>query len=194
MADIRRVYWPKKGTDYGAISHIKLSKCERCAREKPQFTQPLIGQLPLQRVEVQPPFGVTGIDFAGPLIIGSGLRRIAGTKAWVSLFGCFSARAVHLEVVENRSSIVFVAALRRFMERRGRCVKICSDNGTNFVGAQNIPIHQSIPILAKEGIEWHFNPPSAPHFGGLWEGAVKSAKHHARKDHATPCSSRKMDH
>jgi len=138
-------------------------------------------QLPKQRVNVSPPFSVTGVDLAGALIVRSGVLRILGTKAWISLFVCFSTRAINLEIVEDLSSGAFVAALKRFMVRRGRCVKIYSDNGTNFVGAQkelNIPIHQSIPVLAKGGVEWHFNPPSTPHFDGLWENTVKSAKHH----------------
>lgn len=79
LADIRRIYWPIKGK---FTARSVISKCVRCTKAKPQITQPLMGQLPRQRVEILRPFAITGVDFAGPLIIRNGLRRISGVKAW----------------------------------------------------------------------------------------------------------------
>ena len=65
-----------------------------------------------------------------------------------------------------------------------------SDNGTNFVGAarelKELYTHlgnaQSEHVISKfcadQGVQWSFAPEHAPHFGGLWEVAVKSLKHH----------------
>jgi hypothetical protein len=49
--------------------------------------------LPADRVMPQKPFGVTGIDLAGPLYIkvGSNMR-----KGYIDLFTCATTRAVHL--------------------------------------------------------------------------------------------------
>ncbi|XP_029154740.1 uncharacterized protein LOC114927851 [Nylanderia fulva] len=65
-----------------------------------------------------------------------------------------------------------------------------SDNGTNFVGAEReltaafraaIRDPDFLNRTASDRITWHFMPPSAPHFGGLWEAGVRSVKHHLRR-------------
>ncbi|XP_014253526.1 uncharacterized protein LOC106668886 [Cimex lectularius] len=67
-----------------------------------------------------------------------------------------------------------------------------SDNAKNFVGAKHQltelyvwwaseNTRQEIDVqmnVVKRSIEWSFIPPSAHHFGGLWEAAVKSLKYH----------------
>lgn len=94
---------------------------------------------------------------------------------------------MHLELVSSLSTDAFIAALARFVARRGVCAHMFSDNGTNFVGADRIlqgnfkhvcQTHAVNTFLAENSIQWHFIPASAPHFGGLWEAAVKSAIQH----------------
>ncbi|GFX94844.1 integrase catalytic domain-containing protein [Trichonephila clavipes] len=99
--------------------------------------------------------------------------------------------AVHIELVSDLTSQAFIAALKRFMARRGKCAKLFSDNGKNFVGASNEikklleivrkPDEKLANYLAAEGIEWKFIPARSPNFGGLWEAAIKSCKYHLKR-------------
>jgi hypothetical protein len=178
LAELRRTFWPIRGR---VTARIITKKCVICIRANPSFNEPVMAPLPRQRVQPTRPFNVSGVDFAGPLIIRSGIRGRPGKKAWIAIFVCFVTRAIHIEVVEDLTSSAFIAALRRFISRRGKPHTIWSDNGTNFVGANKelaAYVSKLDQQLASEGITWKFNPPSAPHFGGLWESAVKSAKHH----------------
>ena len=101
-----------------------------------------------------------------------------------------ATKAIHLDIVSDLTTEGFLGALRRFMGRRGVPAHIYSDNGTNFIGASNqlrelFALFNSEEFKGKlesftvqKNIEWHFNPPLSPHFGGIWEAAVKSFKHH----------------
>ncbi|XP_030765048.1 uncharacterized protein LOC115889242 [Sitophilus oryzae] len=102
-------------------------------------------------------------------------------KAYICLFVCMATKALHLELVSDLSSETFLGALLRFISRRGRCNHIYSDCGTNFVGASRELINMLKSAAEQEQISWHFNPPSAPHFGGLWEAGIKSVKTHIKR-------------
>jgi len=178
----------------GERSAVKahLHRCVKCVRWRAASTQQLMGDLPAARVIPSRPFEHSGVDYAGPIMLRATRGRgHKASKAFIVIFVCFSTRAVHLDVVSDYTAEAFLATLRRFVSRRGIPQVLYSDCGTNFTGAAaklrklfTASSRESQRIgraLAEEHIKWKFNPPAAPHFGGLWEAAVKSVKHHLRR-------------
>ncbi|XP_077293278.1 uncharacterized protein LOC143916184 [Arctopsyche grandis] len=188
---LRQTYWPLAG--HNTVKGVVRS-CVICFRNKPLSHNRLMGLLPLERTTANFPFSHVGIDFAGPFPVKSGCNKNSKIiKGYVCVFVCFSSKAVHLELVGDLTSSNFLNCLRRFVARRGRPNTIYSDNATNFVGASRELVNlvkliyerpheeKLLRYVASEGIRWKFNPPRAPHMGGLWEAAVKSMKIHLNK-------------
>ncbi|XP_071052628.1 uncharacterized protein [Onthophagus taurus] len=156
-----------------------ISKCIRCFRCKPRSYAPFMADLPSCRVADVRAFSTVSVDFAGPIY--TTLNRTRGSrsvKSYFCVFVCTSTKAIHLELVTDLTTEAFIAALRRFIARRGRCSLILSDQGTNFVGANNKLKEMAEASGTRLGLHWIFHPPGGPHFNGLAEAGVKSVKSH----------------
>lgn len=92
-------------------------------------------------------------------------------------------------MAHDLSTQAFIAALSRFISRRGIPNHMYSDRGTNFIGTakelrrlwydtESKESQQISKMLTENRITWHLNPARASHFGGLWEAGVKSMKTH----------------
>lgn len=187
-AFLRKQFWivhAKKVID------IHLKTCTRCAKANSKPTPQLMGDLPAQRVIASVrPFIATGVDFTGAIELKASRYRGNTTyNGYIAVFVCLATKAINLEAVTGMDTYAFLCAFNRFIGRRGLCHDIYSDCGTNFIGADKvlkttaIEFKQGIekdiaPILADKGIQWHFNPPFSPNFGGIWEANVKATKHH----------------
>jgi hypothetical protein len=184
-------YWPVSGRN--SVQQV-LRRCISCYRTNPKAMTPVMGNLPACRLQPCRPFIKSGVDYAGPFIIKEGVyKRKRLLKAYIALFVCMTTKAVHIELVSDLTTDAFLATLKRFIARRGIVTDLFSDNGTNFVGANNelhnleqlfkiqINGEKIVNTLANDQITWHFIPPRAPHFGGLWEASVKSLKNHLKR-------------
>ncbi|KAK2578857.1 hypothetical protein KPH14_012604 [Odynerus spinipes] len=170
------------------------AKCFRSCRISPSMSQQIMGDLPSQRIMASRPFARTGVDYAGPFLAKESKRRNARlNKVYIAVYVCLATKAIHLELVGDLTTDAFIGSLKRFVARRGKPVEMFSDNGTTFVGAQKElkELHEAVKgneernkilqFLDEQEIRWHFIPPRGPHFGGLWEAAVKSMKHHLKR-------------
>jgi hypothetical protein len=179
-----------KGTYYifkmRSVVKREFYNCQFCRIRKAKPINQQMGNLPQIRLTPNiPPFTYTGIDYFGPLEVTIGRRH---EKRWIVLFTCMTIRAIHIEIAATLTTDSAIMAIRRFIARRGCIKNIYSDNGTNFRGADT-ELKRSIKELNQErmsaqvtsyGINWNFNPASAPHMGGCWERLIKSVKNALR--------------
>ncbi|XP_068696853.1 uncharacterized protein [Montipora foliosa] len=152
--------------------------------EKGPPTKQVIAPLPGLRTQKSlRAFSQKSVDFAAWTILYQAGKRKNRHKRYLCLFTCLGTRAVHLEVAYGLDTDSFLNAFFRMVSRRGLPKDVLSDNGTNFVGANNeleelagLDREKIQEKTACYGIKWHFNPPLAPHFSGVHEVMIKAAK------------------
>lgn len=187
---LRHNYWIIKGT---RATKKQLRNCVTCKKQEPRKLHQIMGDLPDVRSNPAPPFYNTGVDFTGSIRVKSNKGRgIKTSKGYIALFICMVTKAIHIELVSDLSSASFIAALRRMAARRGSPKHIYSDNGTNFVGTNKILQEEQQQLeqiyndsfyreIAEMSIEWHWNCPSWPSAGGIWERSIRSLKQHLKR-------------
>ncbi|XP_043661648.1 uncharacterized protein LOC122625622 [Drosophila teissieri] len=191
FTNLRQPYWI-----LGARNLVRKAvfQCKSCFLQRKGTSNQIMGELPIPRVQASRCFQHTGLDYAEPIAIKESKGRTPRIgKAWFSIFVCLTTKALHIEVVSELTTQAFIAAFQRFIARRAKPTDLYSDNGTTFHGGKRtlddmrrLAIQQAkdeelAGFFANEGISWHFIPPSAPHFGGMWEAGVRSIKLHMKR-------------
>ena len=183
LTEIRTKYWIVKGRQF---VRQMIHKCVLCRRfDCPPYHAPPPPPLPEFRVNAEPPFTYTGVDFAGPLYVKT-TNVLQKQKVWICLYTCCIVRAVHLDVVPDMTAEAFIRSFKRFTARRGFPRKMVSDNGKTFKSAAktiaSIVRHPDVQRhFAGIGMEWSFNVEKAPWCGGIFERMVRSTKRCLKK-------------
>lgn len=178
FAEVRRKYWIIRGREAIRRHQRECTDCRKW-RGTPQI--PMMADLPPARLRLhKPAFYSTGVDCFGPYEVKIGRRS---EKRWGILFKCMTTRAVYIDLLCSIDADSYLMALRRFVARRGKPFELLSDRGTNFRGGERelkeafTALQPEVQAqLASQQIQFAFNPPSAPHFGGCWEREIRSLK------------------
>ncbi|XP_065654791.1 uncharacterized protein LOC136081405 [Hydra vulgaris] len=174
LTELRTKFWIPQCRQL--VRNIIL-KCFLCQYfEGKPYMYPPSPPLPLSRLCDDYPFMHTAVDYAGPVFV----KNIYGDcdtmfNGWIFLFTCASTRSICLDLVSDLSSTSCIRGLRRFFARRGVPSKILSDNGTQFVA------EQTQLFASNKSIDWQFNVPAAPWWGGLFERMIRMVKRCLKK-------------
>ena len=164
--------------EYWILGLRRLAKkvkkgCISCQRQDALAGSRPMAPLPHPRVQQTVPFGVTGLDHAGPLYCCDHVQK----KFWILLFTCAVTRAVHLELVGAMTTSETMLAFRRLAARRGLPHTVYSDNAKGFTATPGQLQKHFGPSCPK----WKLIAPKSPWWGGWWERLVRSVKSALKK-------------
>ena len=154
-----------------ALRLIKY-KCIKCPKGRSQTKTPVMADQPEEQSVAPTVFSNVGVEYIGLFTVKIGRRN---EKRWCCLFTILTVRAVNIEIVPKPNTDNCLNAIKQFIARRSKPVKMISDNGTNFVGDEKEleeyiaewNKEQIIKNPVQQGIRWKFNPLVAPHFKGV---------------------------
>ncbi|XP_037047230.1 uncharacterized protein LOC119082017 [Bradysia coprophila] len=136
-----------------------------------------------------PPIRVKTTMVNGKIV--KSIPKVPIYEGYIAIFVCLATKATHLEVVSDKSTEAFLAAFDRFTARKGFPECCYSDNALTFIGAKPLLAPEPENSLldfskvnehsTKNGTDWKFITPRAPHQGGIWEAGVKAMKHHLKR-------------
>ena len=161
-----------------------ISKCVTCRQFRGQLQTQKMSDLSEERVTQAAPFHYTGMGVYGPFYVKEGSRTL---KRYGLIFTCLASGTVHLETLKTLETDSFISVLRRFINSLGKVRELCSDQGTNFVGARN-ELTDALKelnrdrvkgfLLTKEcdWIEFSLNVPVVSHLGGSWERLIRTVR------------------
>ena len=167
-----RGFWVICGS---SVVKSAIFKCVTCCKLRGRIGEQMMADLPKGRFEEAPPFTYCAVDMFGPFTLR--VKR-SDMKRYGAMFTCLASRAVHVEVTHSLDTNSFIQALGRLIAHRGNMRQMHSENGSNFVGAEQELLkafsemdHNKIEnFLQDHGgdwITWKRNPPAASHMGGI---------------------------
>ena len=171
MAKVYECHWVPR---LRKLTKQVIKSCAGCKRfQAIALRNPPPRPLPVDRSQGSTPLEVIGIDFAGPLRYQISRSKTEG-KAYIALYSCSLMRTVYLDVTQSLETSEFIRSLKQFIARRGRPVKIYSDNGKTFLGTEKwlkqiMHDDQVQDYLAHQNMKWQFNLSRPSWWGGQFE-------------------------
>ena len=174
---------------------LKLCKHRECRKDQLQTVAQKMPPLPKERMDLQC-FDALSIDILGPLEMkicsvcnlasicrscekknqksAEGVDKCKFKKVFVILFADMVSRAVHLELLQDRTTESILMAFQRMCSSKSTPRYILSDNAGKFVRANKeldevmklISSQNARHLLNEKGIRWVYTPPLSPfHYG-----------------------------
>ena len=154
--NIRQLFWLLGGKSQ-VRKCIRLCPHNLCKYPNIQEQTQLMANLPEARIQPGN-FQSVSLDFCGPFqmkqcgICQNQTKCISCTKkaqpnksikctikkCWIVVFACHASRAVHLELLLDKTTESFLLSVKRFCNRRGTPSLIQSDNATEILKGRNI--------------------------------------------------------
>ena len=204
LRQVRLYYWVLGGRQQVRKA---IRRCGHwlCKYPNPQAATQQIANLPIARIRPGN-FEAISLDFAGPFTIKrcgvckyqkncskcqqeikkkSSNTQCSTQKVYVCVFCCHSSRAVHLELLMDRTTESFILAIKRMSNRRGMPKIIHSDNASEMVLAKNHikALYEKLNtpethkrLISKHNITWYHSTERSPAHNGLIERIVQVVK------------------